>query len=353
MEGKILFDISHLRFEGNGIADVNAGSLFLTNNDELRNEFYTEKFIRANGIGDIRYTPSSVFAFCQTDLTNTDGKLDEEIRLIFEEVMAERMQLIEGFLWFTWFIKDNSVGLWSTFGQIKSRNIINKISRSFSFYNCQGTKDNCSFSKEQLTRIGELTQIYQNICPRPLKTMREMIFTYEFDQHGMPFRTYLQRYTNAINYNDQNCIERAFHFLSIARSQTVLIYKIAYYLAIFESLFTTDSTEINKKMSNRAAFYIGESQEEYEYIFITIFDSYKIRSKFLHGQVFESDDDIETTHLLRTAEELDQILRKVLLKIMTKDAEIFSKYDITSRSAYLNSFLPKSLFLRKNFTRKV
>lgn len=291
MKANLLFDISHLRFTGQGEADINAEMLFVTNIDKKRTEFFTQAFIKTYGLNDTRYSPNSVFAYSQIDIPDVDATLIEEIKQQFEEVMLQRIQLLESFLFFLWLEKDNSVGLWYTIGQIPSKNIVAKVGKSMSFYNCKGLKENCEFTPEELKKIGALTLMYQKICPPVQTNYLGMVMGFEFDQHGIPFRTYLQAHGNHISYNEQNCIQRAFHFITIGRNQNVLIYKIAYYMAAIECLFTTDSKEITKTMSYRVAFYIGKSKSESLSIFNKVNKAYNIRSKFLHGQPFSSVND--------------------------------------------------------------
>ena len=56
MKASLLFDTSHLRFEGNGIADINAEMLYITNVNKKRLDFFTKEFIETYGKNDCRYT---------------------------------------------------------------------------------------------------------------------------------------------------------------------------------------------------------------------------------------------------------------------------------------------------------
>ncbi|MES2704673.1 MAG: hypothetical protein V4649_18680 [Bacteroidota bacterium] len=341
MQGNILFDISHLRFEGSGTADFNAGMALMSNIDSKRNEFYTERFTKTFGQNACRYAPGSVFAYSSVDMRGMDGKLHEEVRIQFEELMNERIQLIETFLTFLWFVKDNSVGLWSTIGQIPSNGIVNHLANNLSSYNCMGEKNSCVFTPEQITEAGALTVKYEKMCPGLITPMREKIMSYELDQHNNPFRTFIQTQKSIINYNSQNSIQRAIHFIVLARKQNVLIYKIAYYMAVFESLLTTDSREITTKMSYRAAFYIAESPQECKEIFRLIGRAYDVRSKFLHGQRFSDDSDFSEKNLLKYATKLDEYLRRIFKNIFDRDHELFTEDESlgSNREAFLNSLV--------------
>lgn len=350
MQGNILFDISHLRFEGNGIADFNASMAQMSNIDSHRNHFYTEKFVKTFGQNACRYAPNSVFAYSHIDMPGLDGKMHEEVKVQFEEMVNERTNLIETFLTFLWFVKDNSVGLWSTIGQIPANGIVTHLANSISFYSCTGEKSICTFSEEDIKRAGQLTVKYQEICPPgELTPMKDKIMSYELDQNGNPFRSFVQTQKSIINYNTQNSIQRAFHFLILARKQNVLIYKIAYYMAVFESLFTTDSREITTKMSYRVAFYIGESGKECKEMFRNVGRAYEVRSRFLHGQRFNDDNDFSEQNLTKYATLMDDILRRVFKRIFEQDHELFTENEsiVNNREAFLNSLVFDTPF-RKN-----
>jgi len=353
MQAKILFDITHLRFIGEGIGNINDGLFKVTNIDRYRFDFYTEKFSKEYGIADTKYIPGSAFAFSEFDIPDSDGVLFDEIKIKFEEAMAERLQYVESFLVGLWFIKDNSIGLWSTSGIIPSKNIVSRLSKSMSAYNCKGEKENCIFTPNEIEQVGKLTIKFYQANKRPLKKMNEMLVpSAELDNTGVPFRTFLLRTQNDFGYNDLNSVERAFHFLATARSQNILIYKIAYYMAVFESLFTTEQSEITMRMSYRVAFYIGENLEECREIFKLIYESYNIRSRFLHGQKFSSDSDIEITKLSDKSEKLDGILRRIFIKIINQDLEVFTQYEKSDRDGYLNSLVFGLPFERSNVKKE-
>ncbi len=349
MEGNILFDISHLRFDKDGAvrATVNDGMFVMSNEDIVRETFFTDTYKKQYGIYNTSYIPKSVFAYSKITIENTDRKIDEQIQMEFEEMMFERVQYLESLLTFLWFVKDNSVGLYSTIGQIPAKNIVGSLSKSIGYWNCGGNKENVLFTDTEIIDAANLTFKYREICGKGLKRLVDSIIPTEFDQHKKPHRHYLIRAKNDFNYNEQNCIERALNFLIIARSQSYIIYKIAYYIAVLECLFTTNSSEITMRMSYRIAFYIGESMNECHKIFKTVYDAYDIRSRFLHGQKFKSDNDIKIETLTITSKELDNILRRAFRKIFESPAP-FSEYTNEDRDSYLNSLIFDLPFERKN-----
>lgn len=338
MDCKVLFDISHLRFERQAIADVNNGMFFLSNVDKKREDFYTEIYKKQYGLNDINYIPNSVFGYSEFSMPDADMQLDEQIQMMFEDEMFERMQFIEPLLSFMWFEKDNSIGLFSVIGEIPAKRMAARVSKSLSYWNCKGEKENISFSEDEIQSVSRMVMKFKELITSEKPDLRKALLYTDLDQNGKPYKQYLSRSTNFYDYNSTNCIERAFTFLNLARSQKFIIYKIAYYMAVFESLFTTNSTEIVTRMSYRVAFYLGESAKECCDIYETMADAYNVRSKFLHGQKFDSEQDIEQDRLIGISTKIDKILRRAFRK-MFDNPEPFTKYDNRSRDKYLSTLV--------------
>lgn len=141
------------------------------------------------------------------------------------------------------------------------------------------------------------------------------------------------------DYNENNRIQRALSFLVMARSNLFLPLKISIYIAILETLFTTDSIEVNYKVCQRVAFYLGGKSEAKFTTFRKVKEAYDIRSKFFHGQELAKKKDTRE-NLVSVSVEIDNILRKVLTKVLFKDSELFLK-DNTFLSNYYNTLVFK------------
>ncbi|MBA2500363.1 MAG: hypothetical protein H0V30_11610 [Chitinophagaceae bacterium] len=140
------------------------------------------------------------------------------------------------------------------------------------------------------------------------------------------------------DYNENNRIQRALSFLVMARSNSFLPLKISIYIAILETVFTTDSTEVNYKVCQRAAFYLGGDAETKFANFQKVKEAYDIRSKFFHGQELAKNKD-KRENLASVSVEIDNIVRKVLTKVLFDDSEIFLK-----DNTFLNSYYNKLVF---------
>jgi len=130
-------------------------------------------------------------------------------------------------------------------------------------------------------------------------------------------------------------------FLSLARGSSFLPLKISSYIEIFETLFTTDNSEVSHKVSERLAFYIGGSGDDKYKNFKIMKTAYGIRSKFVHGQ--KLDKSIQSIDdLIAISTRMDQIVRLLLTKIIVEDSFVFLQDDNT-----LNQYLSNMIFDKK------
>lgn len=141
------------------------------------------------------------------------------------------------------------------------------------------------------------------------------------------------------DYNENNRIQRALSFLVMARSNSFLPLKVSIYIAILETLFTTDSIEVNYKVCQRVAFYLGGDYEKKFANFQKVKEAYDIRSKFFHGQELAKKKDTRG-YLASVSVEIDNILRNILTKVLFEDSELFLK-DNNFLNSYYNQLVLK------------
>jgi len=119
----------------------------------------------------------------------------------------------------------------------------------------------------------------------------------------------------------QKGIERVsivFYFLQSARSNPDIAVKIVDYCTCFEALFSTSNAELSHHLSERIAFFLGNSLDERRDIFNKIKEAYGIRSRIIHGDLL-SQSKIDKLYII--SETCDDLLRKILFKIF-KDEEL-------------------------------
>jgi hypothetical protein len=119
-------------------------------------------------------------------------------------------------------------------------------------------------------------------------------------------------------------IARAFHFLEAARSERNLGIKIADYCTCYETLFSTESTELSHKLAERVSNFLAHLSDEKMNIYQSIKSAYNIRSKVVHGDNL-TNNQIE--NLVKTSENCDYHLRLILNSIVNSEklTEIFEQ----------------------------
>lgn len=116
-----------------------------------------------------------------------------------------------------------------------------------------------------------------------------------------------------------NRMIRAFYFTARARISFIFPMKILFYCTALECLFSTSSSEITYKISERVALMIGDTGENKKQLYKLIKKAYGIRSAIVHGSSLSGN----SMELKDTSIALDNVLRDLI----SKNSEIFNKND--------------------------
>ncbi|GAA4453924.1 hypothetical protein GCM10023092_15070 [Rurimicrobium arvi] len=150
-------------------------------------------------------------------------------------------------------------------------------------------------------------------------------------------RSYSSALLNEADYKTFTKIDIIRLFLRMYRSTPVMIQKIAFAGPIFDCLFGCSETgEITYKISMRIAKYIGGTNEEQEETFNTVSDIYNIRSRFLHGGIVKPKGE---TTIKELAEKCDKLLRRIYIKVLDNDMEMFIKTKDEKLKDHFNSLV--------------
>jgi len=111
--------------------------------------------------------------------------------------------------------------------------------------------------------------------------------------------------------------------------------KIAMYIPIFESLFSSENTEISHKVAERCSYYLGGSREDKIKNYDTVKKAYDIRSKLLHGDKLTEHNKPERNHnrfetQIEISIEIDNLTRILLTKVIMEDSEKFLAKDMSA-----------------------
>lgn len=168
---------------------------------------------------------------------------------------------------------------------------------------------------------------------------KEIIFSYnellEWESQSNKLQEYLHKKNSGVfdSFIDKNFsrLGRSLRFIIASRRESHPAIKIAHYCSAFESLFSTDNTELSHKLSERVALFL----KNYGYDPLLVFDDiksfYNIRSKVTHG---DSLQDKRMDIIPELSIKCDDYLRFIINKILddTKLIDIFdSKKEIQEK----------------------
>jgi hypothetical protein len=229
---------------------------------------------------------------------------------------GKKLEILQLFIFCLWFVRDNCANTDILYTYVPGEKIDFSLFNTVLFSTATGEFIDEIFTIEDLEKA---KAIYYKICElSSTEVMRENI---DFKVKDIDNKIIPGDY-NFILYNSQNPIDRAILFLMLARSQSYLPLKILFYIGIYESLFSIDSVEVKYKVAERATFYIGGDFDLKYRNFNIINSAYDIRSKFVHGQLLNKN--IKTKdNLIGLCEQVDSLTRVMLLKIISKDSNIF------------------------------
>ncbi|QHV97862.1 HEPN domain-containing protein [Spirosoma endbachense] len=200
-----------------------------------------------------------------------------------------------------------------------------------SYSNALGRFEDTSYTLNDINYAMQLGQKIKALSPEPVTENYKL----ELDLNEISFSK-----AHYINYNQLSRIRRALQFLNQARSSPQLLVKISFYVLVLECLFSAnDATEINHKISERVAIYVGVNGEEKYKLFKFVKKVYGIRSKYVHGQMMDKKLS-ENAILSEISKELDELVRIVLLKVILVDSANFLLKD-EALTEWFNSSLFK------------
>lgn len=322
MKGKILYDIRNLGFAIPG--KINHPHFTLTTDSGIRDTFYTDYVQKEFGVSITRYDSRNPFIYAEFDI-ETEGKQLEEINNELLVFSSKHIDYVSNFLSFFWLVKDNSICIYSSLvvvPEIDGAAIMSNI-KSLR-YKISGALEMSVFDLDEISRV---IRYYEGFAPFVAKsssgtTHMQAKINFERNEKGEVVSATEDK-VSGVKYSTYNCVERGLHFLNVARRERFPAFRIAFYVAILESIFTTDSSSVSHKVAERVAMYLEEEKDVRQNLYDFIIRVYNMRSTFLHGQKF-SEDTLEREELLADVERLDEIIRAVFVMITQYDYDKFT-----------------------------
>ena len=237
-----------------------------------------------------------------------------------------------------WLVKDNSCFCLESYMVSGDYQFINTVVKNVFASNAKGEYSTVAFDQNDLESAINLTHSIRKIATKSNVMEVEIIDNVEFHPgvNG----------TRSLADDKFNRIERAFHLVVKARMNSVLTEKISFYVAALEALFTTDNFEVKYKVAQRATLFLGGNSNEMLENKKLIEICYKIRSNYFHGG--NQDKKLQKRETLQNISvQMDCILRRFFIKILTGDPQIFLNEDGLANwfeeLLYSNWIAPKSI----------
>ncbi len=188
-----------------------------------------------------------------------------------------------------WLIKDNAVICESAFCRLVDNGVVEWTSNYLNTHvsNSVGLKgEGVDFSVSELLRWRDISHKLQ---------------TYRFDKSSTSYHSFTDK--------SYSRVSRATRFIGAARLDGHPATKIAHYCSALESLFSTDSSELTHKLSERVALFLRDNSYDPISVFKEVKSYYGIRSKVIHG------DDIskkKAEQLPVLSDNCDVLLRSIM-----------------------------------------
>lgn len=329
MKVKVLWQISGLDLPNNTIGTIKLpdNSFTLTNIDTFRNNFFSPKLLSLYGKVSNDFPKNTAYAYSELDYSSSSiiSETEEQLNQKIDKDISSTSGGTEFLLVVLWFVKDNSISLLNTYvdtGVLKSIQHKGKSIVSHSCLNVESNNyDSVLFNGGEIGYAGKIAQKISQILTTYSKILPPGFSIMSSAKMVNKTAAVIPNSSDYYKFMNQTCLGRAIYFLTIARRQEYIPYKIAFYTPILECLFSVDgdSTDINYKISERVAFYMYKEKQERLDIMDFIKKVYAIRSQFIHGQhVNKKDSDLRQLLI-----KFDQLLRDLLTKIILHDADLF------------------------------
>lgn len=285
----IFLSLSHLKIEGNVEIPLHS-YLSLTNNPD-----HASKWNKTNNDLESIYGKVALDGLLQHPyfhaLARGDVKEQKHYSVLFESHVMKYLDTL-------WLVKDHSININGIIFQ--GGDTSGYRSGIESMTTCTGTYKDVTFTGNELLNGVDL---YNKITA--------------IDNKNNPHIDGV----NGTNYNDLTRISRSFLFVEGSRHIMHMAPKLTFMIAALEAMFSISHINARANVSNRAARYIAKDDSECNYLVKFLKKMYDFRSEFIHGNRLTSIKT--TTDLAPRMIELDNILRQILLQIITKDSATF------------------------------
>jgi hypothetical protein len=264
----------------------------ITNDPRVRKKWLTPEFSTVAGAIEASHLQS------ESNLVFGEFDTDDIKDLPPNGILLVILSWINGLLESAWFIKEHVMTCDAAFLRAETPS---GVSWSSNFLAVRPSFANGYSAKEKVIEMSiEGLKEWSKI--------NDLVNGYLYEKESLPHRFMMEK-----GYSRSG---RALRFVAAARQALDLAFKIANYCSALETLFTTESTELAHKLSERVAFFLGERGHNRRAVFTTVKGAYGIRSKLVHGDTLKPSQ-IEGLPVLSS--QCDVYLREILLEIFNSE----------------------------------
>ncbi len=337
MQCELLFNM--LDFSIKPDNSVELSEFLFTDNPNIRRAFFNDKIVRAFGTLTAFHSIGQGYVFYSRPGEGLPQLPSEyDLREYVDMQSLNKISSLKLFLNCLWIVRDNSAKINTVVGVIKDTNWANFTNTQFMPTMASGDHYKSSFSAQELVAANTYYKQYNSLIKSHNDTSR-INTPIHISENASVVQSVSKSNVSSFDHNKTNCLERAMHFLQMARVEDYLMYKIALYIPVLECLFITDSKDLMQKMRYRVAFYIGRDRQERRDIDDLVRDCYDIRSSFIHGQTMSSKNQKTQTQMLEYSVRLDELVRRIFRQIMDNDLDRFINVDKSERENYFQKLI--------------
>lgn len=252
--------------------------------------------------------------YCETEQSEVFGGLDSN------NVLTVWLTWIEILLRDAWLLKDHSIICENAYCKVTDVNKEEWSSKSLNTpvsYSSGNKFQDVHFSLNELVDWSEKN--YQ-------------IQTYLHEKKSPIYGSFVDK--------DFSRLGRSLRFINSARLDSHPALKIAHYCSALESLFSTDTSELTHKLSERVALFLKEFDYNAGEVFDRVKSYYGIRSTVMHGSSMKSK---KAETLAQLSEDCDSLLR-VIINIILNDthiADVFEGPEIKFEKYFRTKLFPE------------
>lgn len=263
--------------------------------------FHKDEFVK--GIGTIQYHDYSISNLLYRKVH--DIKMFEDGGL---PLLTEMSMDIQDFITCLWMVRDNGVTFEDAFlfMEVEGKSTSTILNKSLLWTNSCGTNDCELFSNKEIelamTYYKNFDRFYGVMWPEELQKTARV-----HSQQHEDFHLFFNRHATRI--------QRFLFQLHNARTENFMPSRLAAYSTCLEAIVSTAKDNIKHNTSYRTANLLKDVFDKDNTIKV-IKEAYNIRSYYLHGsKIGDKFGASDYRRIKDTSKKMDDILRKVLLKI--------------------------------------